>query len=53
MIDNLPDGFEITELDPLPQGGAVVRLPEAEEARTEADRALNEVLTQLGLSLTA
>jgi hypothetical protein len=40
----LPDGFQMTELGPLPQGDARVRLPEAEEARTEADRALAEIL---------
>jgi hypothetical protein len=53
MTDNLPDGFEMTEIGLLPEEGAVVCLLEAEEARAEADRALNEVLTQLGLPLTA
>jgi len=36
----------------LPLEEAVVRLLEAEEERVEADRALNEVLTRLGLALT-
>jgi type I restriction enzyme M protein len=38
--------------DVLPLEEAVVRLLEAEEERAEADRALNEVLTRLGLALT-
>jgi len=49
MNEELPDGFEMTELGPLPQGGAVVRLLEAEEERAEADREFAQVLQHLGL----
>jgi len=58
LTPDLPEGFQMTELGPLPKEWRVVRLGKVAEVimgqspPSQADRALDEVLTRLGLPPT-